>query len=214
MNSIQKQPETVVLVHGLWMVGIDMWLLRYRLQRCGFATRVFSYATVRRSPAENARKLQRFLAKIDSETVHFVTHSLGGLVIRHLFHEFPEQKPGRIVTLAPPHQGSAVARRLSRSSWGRLILGKSLQSGLLGDVPAWRAPHELGVIAGNVQLGMGRFAGGLTRPNDGTVEVSETALDGMTEQVILPATHISLLFSRQSARQVCAFLKTGHFISV
>jgi hypothetical protein len=46
------------------------------------------------------------------------------------------------------------------------------------------------------------------------VEVSETALDEMTEQVILPASHISLLFSRQSARQVCAFLKTGHFISV
>jgi len=91
--------ETVVLVHGLWMNGVDMTLLRKRLQKAGFLTHQFSYPSVARSPRENARALNTFLTDIDAEVVHFVCHSLGGIIVRRLLHEYPEQRPGRFVTL-------------------------------------------------------------------------------------------------------------------
>ncbi len=112
-------PATVVLVHGLWMNGMEMCLLRRRLGKAGFATQRFSYPTVRSDIAANAARLQQFLSGLDADTVHFVGHSLGGLLILRLFADFPEQRPGRIVLLGTPYAGSATARNLARRAWGR-----------------------------------------------------------------------------------------------
>ena len=205
-------PETVVFVHGLWMVGVDMSLLRRRVRRCGFTTYQFSYASVRSSPSQNAQALQDFLATVKGDTVHFVAHSLGGLVVRYLFHLFPQPRPGRIVTIGTPHQGSDVAHRLAGSFLGRGILGKSLEAGLLGDLPPWTAQREIGIIAGDISLGMGRLVEDLSTPNDGTVSIKETNLSGMTDSLIVHTSHMGLLISKEVARQVCVFLKTGHFV--
>lgn len=204
-------PETVVLLHGLWFMGIEMSLLGYRIRKCGFQTRLFRYPTVRQNPSENALALQKFLQRIESETIHFVAHSLGGHVLCHLFHLFPEQKPGRIVTLATPHRGSAIAQRTARLAFGRAILGKSLERGLLGDSPSWTASHPLGVIAGTLPLGLGLLVGGIKGPNDGTVAVDETQLPGLADHIILPVSHFGMLVSPETVRQICAFLKQGHF---
>ena len=86
-----RMGEAVVLVHGIWMSGIEMSLLRYRLQRCGYKTYQFHYASLRQTPAENAVALNRFLKKIKSTQIHLLAHSLGGIVLMHLFHRFPQQ---------------------------------------------------------------------------------------------------------------------------
>lgn len=209
--SPASESQVVVLVHGLWMTGIDMSLLRHRLRRCGFRTIQFSYPTVRHNIIQNAACLQQFIEKIDAEVIHFVCHSLGGLVVRRLFHDFPRQRPGRIVTLGTPHSGSLVAQRLNHSSLGRMILGHSLDRGLLGDIPLWEESREIGVIAGTLSIGIGQLVPGLSRPNDGTVAVAETFLAGMTDHVEVHTSHMALLFSREAARQTCIFLKTGRF---
>ncbi|MCC6207559.1 MAG: alpha/beta hydrolase [Gammaproteobacteria bacterium] len=194
------------------MSGLDMALLRRRLGACGFPVRQFSYPSVRVPPRENAARLQRWLAGIKAGTVHFVAHSLGGLVVRWLLHDFPDQRPGRIVTLGTPHSGSRAAAAVARVPLLRRALGASVEWGLLGDLPSWDGAHELGVIAGTREFGIGRFFTRLAPPHDGTVEVDETCLDGMTDFVTVHATHLGMLYSAAAARQVCAFLAGGRFL--
>jgi len=205
------QKETIVLVHGLYVNGMDMSLLRKRLENASFNTLRFSYHSLKNTPLENALALQSFTEKIQSPALHFVCHSLGGLVIRHLFHNYPEQRPGRIVTLGTPHTNSSAAIKLHQSSSSRWVLGKSTKLGLLGDVPPWRNTHELGVIAGKLRLGLGMFVPGIPRPNDGTVAVSETMFDGMTDHIILPVSHFGMLLSNTVAGQTGNFLRHGRF---
>jgi pimeloyl-ACP methyl ester carboxylesterase len=203
--------ETVVLVHGLWMNGLEMRLLRRRLQARGYRLYQFHYRTVGRDLADNAARLNRYLVQqVEGETVHLVAHSLGGLVVRRLLHDFPAQRPGRVVTLGTPHQGSYVAGRASRRGVLRRLLGMSLPA-LLGEVPPWRADRELGSIAGSLSVGVGWLFRGLPRPNDGTVAAAETMLAGQRDHILLHASHVALLFSRAAAFEVDYFLRHGVF---
>ena len=202
--------EAVVLVHGLWVNGMDMSLLRYRLSE-HYDTFQFSYNTVQNSPAENAAQLNDFVSGIDHKVIHFVGHSLGGLVIRQFFHLFPEQAEGRVVSLGSPHKQSHSARQLSTFSFTRMLLGKSIEDGLLGEMPPWQGQTELGSIAGSLRLGMGVIIPGLPRPNDGTVSVEETRLEGMSDHLVLPLSHFGLVLSYKAFEAVVYFLQNGNF---
>jgi len=202
--------ERVVLVHGLLMRGPDMALLRMRLRRCGYRTTQFSYPSLRIDIDQVVERLQRQLNTLDEPRINFVCHSLGGLVVRRLFECYPEQRPGRIVTLGSPHNGSFVAGRFGRHPLGRLLLGRS-RTALTGEFPAWRAEQPLGVIAGSASMGVGLLVPGLARPNDGTVSVAETRLEGMSEHLLLPVSHMGLLASAEAARACCHFLQRGEF---
>lgn len=206
--------EIVIVVHGLWMTGIDMLLLRRRLRRCGYEVVQFTYPTMRNSIDANAVRLHEFTRTLESKSasIHFIGHSLGGLVILRLFQDYPERHPGRIVLLGTPCAGSYVARRLV-SYMGRWLFGRSLEQGLLSDAHCWDGNRDLGVIAGNLSFGGGRIVRGLPRPNDGTVAVQETYMSGMTEHITLPVSHTGLLFSKKVTQQTCAFLKTGRFVA-
>jgi pimeloyl-ACP methyl ester carboxylesterase len=205
----------VVFVHGLWMTGVDMALLRRRVRQCGFAVKQFSYPNIRADVKANAGRLQQFLSRIDADTIHLVGHSLGGLVIRQFLHDCSGQdlchKVGRIVTLGTPHQGSLVARAMATYTLFKYFLGQSFHNGLDGHVPPWQGSHELGVIAGSLNIGVGRLVSSFSGVSDGTVLLDETRLEGMTDHVTVPVSHTVLLFSSQATRQVCAFLHHGHF---
>lgn len=205
-----NKKEAIVLVHGLWMKGPEMFVLRRRLRKAGYCVYQFSYRSLANDLAGNARKLQRFLAHVEAECVHFVAHSLGGLVVRCLFHDFPEQRPGRIVTLGTPHSGSYVAEWMTRSGVLRRLLGRSLPA-LTGKVSPWHGERQLGSVAGSLGIGMGMVLRELPRPNDGTVTVASTRLDGMTDHITVKVSHMGLLFSHESVEQIIAFLSTGHF---
>lgn len=202
--------QAVVLVHGLWVNGMDMALLRHRL-RPHFSPFQFSYHSVCASPGENAARLAEFSDGIDAETLHYVAHSLGGLVVRHLFHRTGDRRPGRVVTLGTPHRPSHSARRLHGFAPTRALLGKSTEHGLLGGVPPWREGRELGSIAGTRRFGMGVVIPGLPVPNDGTVAVEETRLEGLRDHLTLPLSHFGLLFSSLAGDAVVNFLQHGRF---
>lgn len=203
--------ETVILVHGLWMNGMDMGLLGRRLRGGGFMTHTFHYHALKSTPEENADTLHGYLQAIDAPVVHFVCHSLGGLIVRHLLYRYPDCKPGRVVCLGTPHQASSAAKTLSRTLPGRCLLGRSIERGLLGGTPPWQYRHELGVIAGNLRLGMGLLVPGISKPGDGTVAVQETRLEGMTDHIVLPVSHTGLLLSNRVAMQTIYFLQHGRF---
>ena len=203
--------EAVVLVHGIWMNGLEFWRLRQQLTRAGYECHVFKYHVWGKSLAETATRLHEFTETIDAPIVHFVGHSLGGIVLMHLFDQFPFTKEGRIVLLASPVNGSVVAKRLNHTSITRWTLGQGMEQSLGGDVPAWHGWRDIGTISGAFPLGVGLLVGGLDLPHDGTVSVEETSLKGATDCIIMPVSHLAILFSAEVAQQVITFLRAGKF---
>lgn len=208
-STPDEQSETVTLVHGLYMHGLAMLLLYRRLRRCGFHCRVFSYPSLTRSVSENAARLVDYLQDVDAATVHFLCHSLGGLVVRSMLLESQWQRPGRVLTLGTPHRGCYVAKRLGASRAFAWSIGASLANGLDGDLPAWPEGREVATIAGNRPFGAGRIVPGLPKPNDGAVALEETDLGPGYQRLILPVTHSSMLVSRRVAACACGYFKTG-----
>lgn len=205
--------EAVVFVHGIWMTGAEMLLLRRRLNHCGFDCYSYRYQSLRRTPRENAIKLNQYLQSIRADVVHLVAHSLGGIVVLHLFEQYPRQKPGRVVMLGTPIRGSQVAQKMAASQWLQHLLGRSIERGLLGDAPRWQADRDLGVIAGTEGLGLGKLImlGELQEPNDGTIRLVATCSSGIKEHLALPYSHHGMLFARPVASSVCRFLQSGAF---
>jgi len=211
-EAVGGKAPAVVLLHGLWFAGWTLAVLAERLRRAGFSTHAFTYRSVTGDLAENAAAVDAFARRIDAPVVHFVGHSLGGVVIRALFERFPEQRAGRIVTLGSPHQGSYPGRVLGRHSFGRRILGRSVLDVVEGVPGTWTLPgREIGVVSGDVSFGIGRLVPGLPRPNDGVVTTDEAELAGATDAIRLHVVHTAMLFSPQVAFEVSHFLERGRF---
>ena len=205
--------DVVVLVHGIWMTTLELRPLARHLRRCGYTCRYFYYPSLRRRPADNARRLGAYLQQLDAPRVHLVAHSLGGIVLSHLFEQGEPARIGRVVMLGTPLQGSVVARHLYARPISRVLLGRAGEAGLLGDAPIWRSESESGMIAGTRSFGIGQFLapGKLVPPHDGTVAVSETRSPGLHQHRTVHCSHLSMLFSREVADLVCRFLQQGRF---
>ncbi len=203
--------EAVVLIHGIWSVGVDLLRLRHRLTAAGYECHAFNYHVWGKPPAKIAQRLHEFVQTIDAPVIHFVAHSFGGIVLLHMYDQFPFSGEGRIVLLASPVNGSAVGKRIAKNPMTRWMLGQSYINGLSGDVPLWKGWQDIGVIAGNFPVGLGLVAGGPPLPHDGTVSVEETVLKGVTDSIVLPVSHLGMLISADAAKQVITFLRTGKF---
>ena len=213
----------VVYVHGLWLNGWESILLRQRLSRqLDCTTLSFPYASVGAGLEENVRALRAFVTGLRADPLHLVGHSLGGLMILELFdsaaarakaagHEL-SLPPGRIVLLGSPVRGSRAARNLSQLPLGRRMLGLTAHEALLTERDRqWRGERELGIIAGTVPVGFGRFMGSFDAPSDGTVLVEETQMPGAKQHLSMRTTHSGMLYSAPVARQVASFLRDGRF---
>ncbi|MGB0845827.1 MAG: esterase/lipase family protein [Thiolinea sp.] len=209
--------EVVVLLHGIWMRPVVMSALGSFLRDQGYTVLQPGYASLRKTPVENAASLCQQLpallaAPASANKFHFVCHSLGGLVALHLLQHCQELLSGRLVTLGTPVQGSMIAQRISHWPVVDSMLGESLENGLAGMELPDSLPCEWGAIAGNKALGVGSVLGGFQgQGNDGTVTVSETRSELQNEHLTLPVNHTGLLFSRVVFEQVACFLQDGKF---
>lgn len=214
LNSI----DTVICTHGLWAHGTGMYLVRRHLEReHGMRGFTFNYPSVTKTLDENAGRLARFIEENGIEQAHLVGHSLGGLVILRMLANRYSEIPGRIVCVGSPLRGSRAAKILNAKSWGEHLLGVSVPQGTVhGSANEWAsdvtANREIGSIAGSVPFGVGHIAGPFGEPNDGTVAVAETQLDGARDHIIVPTTHTGMLISRNVAEQIGAFLRRGEFL--
>lgn len=207
----QPDKATVVFVHGLYMTGLEMSLLRRRVSHAGFDVHQFHYHTMLESVTENARKLADYIAKLDAKTMHLVGHSLGGIVILRMFETGAAIPPGRVVLMGSPVRGSIAARSMTEKNWGWL-LGQSGPDGLAEEhEPVWDGKRELGVLVGIGGPGFGLPRPELTGPHDGVVTAEETRLPGAADQIALDVRHTSMLFKPEVAEQVTQFLKKGRF---
>ena len=200
----------VVLVHGLWMNGLAMLPLAWRLERCGFRVTRHSYRSVSRGLRVNARTLAAACGK-GSGRLHLVGHSLGGLVIMAMLQEHPEIPVHRVVLIGSPYADSAAAHGLARFAWSRGLLGHTVQDWLRQPRPPVPEGVELGVIAGDASFGLGRLFVKLPAPNDGVVVLEETRIRAAADSVVMHISHSAMLVSPAVAHAACTFLKCGSF---
>jgi pimeloyl-ACP methyl ester carboxylesterase len=200
-------------VHGLWLPGEESLVLKHHLaQEFGLELNWFRYLGASESMRDITARLDAFVRALAVPEVHFVGHSLGGLVLYRLLEHFPAQPPGRVVFLGVPCVASRAAQRAGLFGPLAQLMGPTVAQELLQPQERrWTHGRELGVIAGNQPLGLGQFFAHFDEENDGTVAVSETRLPGLTDQVLLPVSHLGMLVSARVAQQTGHFLTEGRF---
>jgi pimeloyl-ACP methyl ester carboxylesterase len=202
--------EHILLLDGLWMRGFMLLPLKRRLAAAGYVVHIGDYASVTRGVDDSATRLAERARRWRAPLLHLVGHSLGGLVALKMLRQAPDLRFGKVICLGTPLRGSAAARGLASFPGGRSFLGKNhamLQQGLA----EWRSPYPLGMVAGRVPVGIGALLAPITLPHDGTVSLAETELSGLTDHCIVASTHTGLVFSRQVAGQIIAFLQNTRF---
>ncbi len=210
MNPAMGSGPHVILVHGLWFGSWSMARLARKLGVEGFRVRRFSYSSTAAGLAEHAAELRAFALQAEAAQLHFVSHSLGGLLTLMMLNEFDDIPPGRVVMLGSPLVGSIIARRSGRVPGNAKLLGEVREALHRGydRIPEGR---ETGMIAGTRGIGLGVLVGGVGGRGDGTVAVRETRAEGLQDHLELPVTHTGLIYSREVARQAAFFLRTGGF---
>jgi pimeloyl-ACP methyl ester carboxylesterase len=204
--------ETVILVHGLWMTGVELSLLQRRLRTAGYRVRKFRYRMLSAGLNENRKKFAEFIASHSDEQLHIIGHSLGGVLALHVLQKFPELNVKKIICLGSPVLDSSAARGALRFRYGSRLIGKTLIDATV-DQPLshWNRPQPVGMIAGSRGIGMSRSFAKLPKPNDGAVTVAETCLPGLADHLVVRTSHSGLLFSQEVARQCDWFLRHGCF---
>ena len=207
--------EAVVLVHGLGRSRASMMVLAQRLEWAGYGVVVVGYKSLSADFPEQVETVRSTVERCcgESPRIHFVGHSLGGLVIRGYLAETPPEQLGRVVLLAPPNQGSLFVDWLEEIPVATEVLGPVGSS--LGtdstDIPATLPPpdYEMGIIAGNRAIHpIGHLA--IPGPDDGIVSVEQTRVEGVPV-IVLPRSHAFIMSSRYTAEAVIEFLRTGEF---
>jgi pimeloyl-ACP methyl ester carboxylesterase len=211
-----RSERLVVLLHGLGRSKASFRHLRVALERDDYEVADINFPSTRRSVREHADAIAALLARAEGiRTVSFVTHSLGGIVARDLLSREGEWKKNlkaeRLVMIAPPNRGSAVAEALKDWLPYQTLLGEVGQE-LTPEAVARRPipACEFGVIAG----GKGNAKGLnplLDGDNDGLVTVEETRLPGAADFLLIDASHTFIKSNERCIEATRRFLKSGKF---
>ena len=214
----ENSQECVILLHGLARTRLSFNKMAKSLETVGYNVTNVNYPS-RKYPIE---KLSRQyiesavskVRKVNPSRIHFVTHSMGGILVRHYLNNNELAELGNIVMLSPPNQGSEVVDKLGRMPGFYLLngpaglqLGTSRQS-----IPNQLGPvsHSVGVITGNksINLFLSRLIPG---QNDGKVSVERAKVNGMTDFLVVPHSHPFIMNSKEVIRQMKYYLKNAQF---
>jgi len=216
-QSPAQAADCVVFLHGLARTSASMDKAATVFEKSGYIVANVSYPS-RKFPIEELAPLaiEAGLEECPPESVvHFVTHSLGGILVRYYLEHKEISNLGRVLMLAPPNQGSAVVDSLRHFPGFKLINGQAgLQLGTReGSVPLMLGPvdYEVGVIAGTRTFNpiLSQY---LQNPDDGKVSVENTKVQGMTDFVVVPHSHPFIMKSSLVIEQAFSFIKTGRFL--
>ncbi len=208
--------DLVLLVHGTARSTGTFSRMAMHLRARGFDATAIDYPSTRDTIEAHAKGLAGLLDRLEgTQSVSFVTHSMGGLVVRRLLADIGSRrgKPsfGRLVMIAPPNQGSALAGMLKDFAPYRFLYGKSGQQLAHPNIEKLPVPAiPFAIVAGGRGNGAG-YNPFLDGDNDGTVTVSETALDGAADTLVVPAIHAKISNHPQTIEATIRFLKTGAF---
>ncbi len=211
--------ECVVLLHGLSRTDFSMEKMANVLAERGYSGSNVHY----NSRAHNIEKLAALAIEqglqdcraLEAQRIHFVTHSLGGILVRYYLRHNEVAELGRVVMLAPPNHGSQIIDVFGNIPGFEFFSGEpASQLGTRGpeSVPAKLPPvdFELGVIAGTRSISP-IFSFALPDRDDGKVTVESTKVDGMRDFIEMPFNHTFIMRSNAVIEQVIHFLQHGSF---
>lgn len=214
-NNAHAQ-DCVVLLHGLAKSDRDMAKIAHKLSEEGYKTVNFDY----QSTSGTIEKLSNSVISSslkrcgNFEQVHFVTHSMGGLLVRHYLAQSTIDRLGRVVMLGPPNKGSEavdVYRNFPGFSTIGGLAGLQLGTGKMS-IPKklGSVDFDLGIIAGTRSVNL-ILSSILPGKDDGKVTVESTKVDGMDDHIAMPVTHPFMMKNKYVIKQVIHYLKTGKF---
>lgn len=201
-----KTKPAIVIVHGLFMKPRVMLKMERFFQRRKYPVYNFDYNSRNIDLVEISLKMKTILEHHDE--VHFIGHSLGGLIIRHVFEELKPTHKGIVVTLGTPHQGAIIASYFYHSIF-RWVLGNAPSHGLLDSIPyEWTHPQELYSIGGTKHVGPLSLLPPLyKKEGDGTVLLTETFLHGAKAHIHVDASHTVMVYSSRLFKFINKLIK-------
>ena len=218
LDKNRSGTEWVVLLHGLGRSSRSLARLEADLAGQGYSVLNLDYPSLK-YPIEYLADevLHPEVARLSAASpakIHFVTHSMGGIVVRYYLKHHDVPALGRVVMLSPPNQGSELADLLNRSAlFKRFIAPAGRELGTDTDsLPRklGRADFDLGVIAGSKSYNPINSLI-LDGPDDGTVTVESTRMPGLVDFIVLPCSHNSIIRNKTVIGQVIYFLRHGAF---
>jgi pimeloyl-ACP methyl ester carboxylesterase len=217
-SQLVDRPGGVVLLHGIARSARSFRKMQGALEAAGFATLNIDYRSRAKSldalVVDIHPAIAAFAARLDGP-IHFVAHSMGGLLTRAYVAKYPPTRLGRVLLLGPPNNGSEIADRFGRLVLYRMFFGPAGQQLTTTPDAVTRAllpapTYPLGVIAGNrsVYPIASRF---LPSPNDGRVSVESAKLNGMADHIVIPTAYPLLVRDARAIAQTIRFLQRGRF---
>lgn len=216
--ALSQNSDYVILLHGLARTNHSMDNLEKRLKTAGYQVLNLDYPS-REKPIEKIVQ-KTLIPQIHdfctdtSKRINFITHSLGGIVLRYYLNTNPEIRMGRIVMLSPPNKGSEVVdflknvpgvNKLMGPAFGQLSADSASFVNLLKPVA-----EEIGVITGNSSI---NFINSIIIPgeDDGKVSVKRAQLDEMTDFLVVDRSHPFIMNAPEVMEQILYFLENGAF---